>query len=61
MFGVELLTTRDLDKHHFHFRLSAFDAVFNLEDRLLNIASAQVISQLHVRVDQNLFRRQVHR
>src|SRR5215207_8044600 len=66
MFGdrrllVNLITARHFDKHHLDLRLSAFDAVFDLEDRLLDVASAQVVSQLHMRVDQNLFRRQVHR
>jgi L-aspartate oxidase len=57
---VDLITTRDLDKHHLDLRLGAFDAIFDLEDRLFDIASTQIRSQLHMRVDQDLFRRQVH-
>jgi hypothetical protein len=58
---VNLITARGLEKYHLHLGLRAFDPFFNLFDRFQNIVGNQILSKLHMRVDQNLLGREVHR
>jgi len=60
LLGSNLVTpliTRDFDKYHLHFRLRALDPFFDLSNRIHDATSIQIISQLYVRIDENLFRR----
>src|SRR6185369_10561886 len=58
---VRAVASRGLEKYHLHLRLSAFNPLFDLFDRVQNIAGNQIVFKLHVRVNQNLFWRQMHR
>src|SRR5688500_4592201 len=58
---VDLITARSLEKYHLHLGLRALDPFFNLFNRFQNIVGNQILSKLHMRVDQNLLGREVHR
>src|SRR6185503_18830453 len=55
------VASRGLEEYHLHLWFSALNPLFDLFDRLQNITSNQIVFKLHVRVNQNLFWRQVHR
>src|SRR5882672_4842760 len=51
---------RSFQKNHFYFRLGIPDQTLDLFDGPLDIVGKQIVSQLDVRIDQNLFRSQMH-
>src|ERR1051325_7385937 len=57
---VSPCSSRGFEKYHLDLGLRTFDAFLDLLDRLHDITGDQTLSQLHVRIDQDLFRREVH-
>ena len=58
---INRVTPCSFQKHHFNFRLGALDPLFDFTDRLFNIAGMQIRPHLHMSINQNLLRRQMHR
>ena len=58
---ISLFAARGFEKYHLHFRLGAFDSLFDLLRSTSRYRRDQIRSQFHVRIDQDLFRREVHR
>src|SRR5919205_3714169 len=58
--SVSLFAWRSFEKYHLDFGLRTFDALLDLRDRLHDIRCDQIVSQVHVRIDQDLLRREVH-
>src|SRR6266852_5267156 len=52
---------RSLQKNHLHFRLCLSDYLLYLFDGPFYLASYQIVAQIHMRVDQDLFGCQMHR
>ena len=60
-FAVDhLVGPRCFQKYHFNFRFGAFDRRFYTFNGFFNFMSNQTVAKLDVRVNQDLFRGQMH-